>query len=231
MVKKFYLIALTFLYLSSFGQTVEVKKTSETVRGNKIEGYSTELEGKYSDANSQWNKFLKDIGKVKLFSSDPTVITQPVFNGTVYPTGLLYAHIFENGSFTRVWLGIQPKEWEERNVEYVNKQLEKLIYQFGIQFYRSKVQLQINETKEASDAVEKQKQRLVNQSKDMTIQLSNNEQEKIHLDKSVDANKLEHEALLIKLDRNKKAQDSLTNVCEQIKKVMTSHQERLRKIN
>ncbi len=65
----------------------------------------------------------------------------------------------------------------------------------------------------------------------MNIQLGNNEQEKIHLDKSVDANKLEHEALLIKLERNKKAQDSLVNVSEQIKKVMITHQDQLRKIN
>lgn len=230
-MKKFYAITLTFFCSTSWAQTVTVKPTSEKVKGDKLEGFSTELEGKNSDINSQWSKFLKDIGRVKLFSSDPMVITEPNFNGTVYPKGILYGHIFENGSITRVWLGIQPKDWEEKDVEFANKQLEKLVYQFGIQFHRSKVQAQINETKEASDAVEKQKQRLVNQNKDMTIQLGNNEQEKIHLDKAVDANKLEHEALIIKLERNKKAQDSLANVSEQIKKVMTTHQDRLRKIN
>ena len=64
-----------------------------------------------------------------------------------------------------------------------------------------------------------------------SIALGNNEQEKIHLNKVMDANKLEHEALLIKLERNKKAQDSLANVSDQIKKVMNIHQEKLRKIN
>lgn len=228
---KFYTIVFTFFCATSFAQTVTVQKTNEKVKGDKLEGFSTELEGKFSEVNSQWNKFLKDMGRVKLFSSDPTVVTDPVFNGTLYAKGIVYGHIFENGNSTRVWLGIQPKEWEEKDVENANRELEKLAYQFGIQFYRSRVQVQIDETKEASDAVEKQKQRLINQNKDMTIQLSNNEQEKIHLDKSMDANKLEHEALLIKLQRNKKAQDSLVNVNEQIKKVMDSHQERLRKIN
>ncbi|MBI1770245.1 MAG: hypothetical protein HY015_03735 [Bacteroidetes bacterium] len=230
-MKKFYILALTFFCTTSWAQTVTVKSTNEKVKGDKLDGFSTELEGRHSDINSQWNKFLKEIGRVKLFSSEPVVITEPNFNGTVYPKGILYAHIFENGSITRVWLGIQPKEWDEKDVEFVNKQLEKMTYQFGIQFHRSKVQSQIDETSEAANAVEKQKQRLVNQNKDMTIQLGNNEQEKTHLDKAVDANKLEHEALLIKLERNKKAQDSLTNVGEQIKKVMTTHQERLRKIN
>ncbi len=230
-MKKFYVIALTFCCATSRAQTVTVKPTSEKVKGDKLDGFSTELEGKNSDINSQWNKFLKEVGRVKMFSSDPQVITEPNFNGTVYPKGILYAYIFDNGNLTRVWLGIQPKNWEEKDVEFANKQLEKLVYQFGIQFHRSKVQAQINETKEAADAVEKQKQRLVNQNKDMNIQLGNNEQEKIHLDKSVDANKLEHEALLIKLERNKKAQDSLANVSEQIKKVMITHQDQLRKIN
>ncbi len=65
----------------------------------------------------------------------------------------------------------------------------------------------------------------------MTIQLANNEKEKIHLQKSIDNNKLENEALKIKLERNKTAQDSLVNVVLQIKKVKEAHQERLRKIN
>jgi hypothetical protein len=230
-MKKFYVIALTFLCLTSFAQTVSVKKTSEKVKGDKVEGFATELEGKYTDISSQWSKFLKDIGRVKLFSSDPTAITEPVFNGTVYPKGIVYAHIFENGSKTSMWLGIQPKEWEEKDADYANQQLEKLVYQFGIQFHRSVVQSQIDETNDAAVAVEKKALRLMNQSKEMSIQLANNEQEKIHLIKAMDANKLEHEALLIKLERNKKAQDSLVNVSQQIKKVKDAHLEKIRKIN
>jgi hypothetical protein len=231
MAKTFYTLVILSFCITSLAQSIEVKKTGEKVKGDKVEGFSVELEGKFSDVNSQWSKFLKDIGRVKLFSSDPTVVTEPVFNGTVYPKGVMYAYIFENGTTARVWLGIQPKEWEEKDVEFANKQLEKLAYQFGLQFSRSKVQIDIDQAREAAAAVEKQRQRLIGQNKDMTIQLANNEQEKIHLSKSVDANNLEHEALLIKLDRNKKAQDSLTHVNEQIKKVMTTHQERLRKIN
>ncbi len=230
-MKKFYVLALTFFCATSFAQTATVKTTNEKVKGDKVEGYFVELDGKYNDINSQWSKFLKDLGRVKLFSSDPTIITEPVFNGTVYPKGVLYGYSFENGSSTRVWLGIHPKDWEEKDVDYANKQLEKLVYQFGIQFYRSKVQSQIDETTDAAAAVDKQKLRLINQNRDMTIQLSNNEQEKIHLNKVMDANNLEHAALLIKLERNKKAQDSLANVSDQIKKVMTTHQEKLRKIN
>ncbi|MGC4022549.1 MAG: hypothetical protein QM734_11690 [Cyclobacteriaceae bacterium] len=208
-----------------------MKKSNEKVKGENLEGYSTELEGKLAEVSSQWSKFLKELGRVKLFSSEPVIITEPNFNGTVYPKGTVYAHIFESGNQTRVWLGINPKEWEEKDVETANKQLEKLTYQFGIRYYRSKVQGQIDETQEAGDAVEKQKQRLINQGKDLELQLTNNEKEKVQLDKSLVLNKLENEVLKIKIEKNKKAQDSLANVGEQIKKVKGTHQEKLRKIN
>ena len=223
--------ALIIIDTCAWSQTVTVKKQNEKVKGESVEGYSAELEGKFSDVSSSWSKFLKEVGRVKLFSSDPTVVTEPNFDGTVYPKGILYAHIFENGNQTRVWLGILSKEWDEKEAALAIKELEKLVYQFGIRFNRDKVQRQIDETQQAADAVERQNQRLINQHQEMTIQLANNEKEKIHLEKSLENNKLENEALKIKLVKNKKAQDSLANASIQIKKVKDAHLERMRKIN
>src|SRR5258706_6214582 len=223
--------ALIIINTCAWSQTVTVKKQNEKVKGERVEGYSTELEGKFSEVSSSWSKFLKEVGRVKLFSSDPTVVTEPNFDGTVYPKGILYAHIFESGNQTRVWLGILSKEWDEKDGALADKQLEKLVYRFGIQFNRDKVQRQIDEAQQAVDAVERQNQRLINQNKDMMIQLANNEKEKITLQKSIENNKLENEALKIKLEKNKKAQDSLANASIQIKKVKDAHLERLRKIN
>jgi hypothetical protein len=232
MRNKFYTASIMIVISTAcWSQTVTVKKQKEKIKGENVEGYSTELDGKLSDVNSSWTKFLKDVGRVKLFSSEPIVVTEPNFNGTVYPKGVLYAHIFENGNQTRVWLGLLPKEWEEKDVDIASSETEKLVYQFGIRYNREKVQKQIDETQQAVDAVEKQTQRLIGQNKDMTIQLANNEKEKIHLEKSIENNKLEYEALKIKLVKNKKAQDSLANASIQIKKVKEVHEERLRKIN
>ncbi|MBS1488138.1 MAG: hypothetical protein JST43_11180 [Bacteroidetes bacterium] len=232
MSNKFYVLLLFVGLGQGLGaQTVTAKKQSEKVKGETTDGFAVELEGKQEAVNAQWSKFLKEIGRVKLFSSEPVVITEPNFNGTVYPKGVIYAHIFESGKQTRVWLGTLKKDWEEKELEYANKQLEKLVYRFGVQYNRSVVQTQIDESIQAAQAVEKQQQRLVNQNKELAIQLSNNEQEKIQLQKSVDANKLENESLKIKIDKNKKAQDSLKNAVIQIKKAGELHRERLRKIN
>jgi hypothetical protein len=226
----FVLFFLSVISIAGISQTVTVKKQSEKVKNESADGAGAELDGKQSDVNTQWSKFLKDLGKVKLFSSDPIVINEPVFNGTIYK-GILYAYTFENGNKTRVWIGYLSKEWDEKELDFISKQTERLVYQFGVQFYRAQVQKQIDETTQAIQAVEKQKQRFVNQNKDLTLQLANNEQEKVQLEKSLEANQLENEALKIKIEKNKKAQDSLVNASSQIKKVMETHKERLRKIN
>jgi hypothetical protein len=222
---------MTFL-TTAHGQQVTVKKQKETVKSESIEVFAVTLDGKKEDISSSWNKFLREVGKPKLLSINPMTIAEPILNGKTYTGKAFYADTKKNNeTSSTVWAGINPTEWNESEVDDVNRGLEKLLNQFGISYYRQKVQVQIDESQQALDAVEKQKQRMLNQNKDLTLKLSNNEQEKIQLEKSLESNKLENAALKIKLENNKKAQDSLVNVGVQIKKVMESHKENQKKIN
>jgi predicted RNase H-like nuclease (RuvC/YqgF family) len=231
-MNKFFVSALFMLLLiSAHGQNVTVLKEKEKVKGTSIEVYALTLEGKKDDISSAWNKFLKDLGKLKQ-STNPMTVSEPVISGTTYSANVFYADFKKNNeNSSTVWAGINPAEWNEAEIGRVNRELDKLVYQFGVTYYRQKVQEQIDETQEALDAVEKQKQRTLNQNKDLTLKLSNNEQEKIQLEKSIEANKFENAVLKVKLENNKKAQDSLANVGVQIKKVMETHKEKQRKIN
>lgn len=226
-------IILGFFAIANIGiaQTVNVKKHSEKVKSETAEGFSADLEGKRADVNTVLNKFLKEIGKIKFLSADPVVVTEPNINGTVYPKGVIYALTTESGSVTTIWLGARATEWESKDFSFIQKQLEKFTYQFGVRFYREKMQAQIDETQQAADAVEKQSVRFINQGKDLANKLTNNELEKIKLEKALEANKLENAALKIKIDNNKKAQDSIANVAVQVKKVKEAQMEKLRKIN
>jgi len=224
-------VLFTLFIISAHCQTVTVLKEKEKVKGESIDVYALTLDGKKDEISSAWNKFLKDIGKLKQ-STDPMTVSEPVISGTTYSANVFYADFKKNNeTSSTVWAGINPAEWNEAEIGRVKRELEKLVYQFGVNYYRQKVQVQIDETQEALDAVEKQKQRTLNQTKDLTLKLSNSDQEKIQLEKSLEANKLENAALKIKLENNKKAQDSLANVSVQIKKVMESHKEKQRKIN
>lgn len=217
--------------ISGFSQTVSVNKQKEKVKGESVDVFAITLEGKTEDISSSFNRYLKEIGKLKLFAK-PITVSDAILSGTTYSSNVFYADVNKNNETTSTaWVGINPTEWNEADVEKVNRGLEKLLYEFGVTYYRQRVQVQIDESQQALDAVEKQKQRMLNQNKDFTLKLSNNEQEKVQLEKSLEANKLENASLKIKLENNKKAQDSLANVGIQIKKVMDSQKEKQKKIN
>ncbi len=213
-----------------YSQKVSVEKKSEKIKGESAEGYTTELEGKKDDVAASYSRFIKDLGKVKS-GNDYQYIEGPALGGTIYTTGVVYAKTRGNEEKASVWLGIKAAEWTVNDITLVEKQLEKLVYQFGIKFYRDKIQVQINEGQQAADAVVRQQQRLTNQNKELNIKLGNNAQEKIQLDKSIEANKLENLVLIQKIENNKLAQDSVKLAGEQIKKVIEAHKERQRKVN
>lgn len=226
-----FLLICLCISTASFAQlTVVVKSKSEKIIGASADGYASELIGKKEDVTSAWGKFLKDIGKAKNPGGTIT-ITEPAVGATVYEKGILYATVEGNEEKATVWLGLNKEEWTVNDIEIVNKELEKLVYRFGVKFYRDQIQKEIDEAQQASDAVDKQKQRLLNQNKDLVNKLVNNEQQKIQLEKSLETNKLDHFVLLQKIENNKKSQDSVANAGVQIKKVVEVHKERQRKVN
>jgi len=237
-MNKFKLVCIClFITIMTHAQTVTVKKSTEKIKGEDAEGFYAELEGKKDAVASAWSKFIKDIGKTKLMPTDPVVITEPIVGGTAYEKGILYATkkekaaTKEKGEITTVWLGLKAGEWVVNDISIVNRELEKMVHQFGVKYYRDKIQLLIDEAQRATEAVERQKQRLTNQTKDYVMKVGSNEQEKVQLEKSLEVNKLEHAVLLQKIENNKKSQDSLVIAGEQIKKALELQKERQRKVN
>ncbi|MGE0770653.1 MAG: hypothetical protein AB7K37_02990 [Cyclobacteriaceae bacterium] len=224
---------LTLCLVIGFGaqaQTVKVEEQNKKIKGEDASGYQTTLEGAKEDVSAAWARFLKDVGKTKQ-ALDYITVTDPAMGGTVYSKAIVYALSDGNAESTAVWLGIIESEWKVNDISLVTKELEKLTYQFGVKYYRDKIQAQIDEAVRALNAVERQQQRLVTQNRDLNIKLGNNEQEKVQLEKSLEANKLEHAVLLVKIENNKTSQDSVVEAGEQIKKVIELHKERQRKVN
>lgn len=226
----FSLIGL-FLISPVWAQTVTVQKQTEKIRNEQADGFTTELSGKKEAIAAAWSKFLKDIGKSKVTGGEYQSINDPVVGGTVYTGAILYCQLKGEDEKTKVWFGLLPTEWKVNDIEIVNKELEQMAYRFGVQFYRDQIQLQIDEAQRAVEAVEKQTQRLISENKNLSNRLSNNEQQKIQLEKSLKENELENLVLKQKLVNNKKSQDSVAEATVQIKKVVELHKERQRKVN
>ena len=228
---KFEYVILCLLFsVAVYGQKVTTEKQGQKINGGESEGFATTLEGKKDHVAMSWNKFLKEFGKPKQAGGFMS-ISEPALGGTAYSQGVIYSDIKDKGETTQVWLGIKADEWTVNDIEIVKKELEKEVYRFGIKYYKDKIQAQIDEAQRAFDATTRQSQRLVNQNKDLTIQLGNNEQEKVKLEERLEANSLEHAVLLQKLENNKLAQDSVVQAGDQIKKVIELHKERQGKVN
>jgi hypothetical protein len=215
--KTFFLSAITLLLsLWCNAQNVSVKKEAMRVKNENAEGYHIVLDGK--EINSVFIKYLKNHGKLKQ-GFDFHTLTESTLNGKMY-TSDIYAISKENENNVEAWIGINTKEWSSDDAATVSKELEKMMLAFGVQYYRDKIQLQIDESNRALQAVEKQQQRLASQNRDLNTRLEDNKREKVQLEKSIETNKFENESLLKKIEQNKKDQDSVQIANSQIKKII-----------
>lgn len=227
--KKFFILFIPLIISAYAGaQTVKVKKEKSTVKGESMEGYSVELQGTGAEVSASFAKYLKTIGKTK--QGEFFTVSEPNINGLTY-TQPIYGTANENGKSATAWLGVNPSALGKEDADKLDKELEKLMKEFGIKFYRDKIQVQIDESMRATQAVEKQKQRLLNENKSLSAKLEDNKREKIQLEKSIVDNKAEQENLLKRIEQNKKAQDSVAVAAEQIKKVVELHKDKQRKVN
>jgi hypothetical protein len=223
--KIFFLLVALFPFISH-GQTVHVEKRSSRVHGDNVPGYQVALSSPEADVRHALEKYLKLLGKTK-YSDDVITTMEPVIAGNKYVMPL-YATTRQVATTTAAWIGMNYENGEEGTV---SRDLEKLVYDFGVTFYRDKIQSQLDESMRALQTVERQQTRLVNQNKDLSNKIEGNKREKIELEKSLVENKIELEELTKKLQANVKAQDSIAVAAEQIRKVVAMHKEKQQKVN
>ena len=202
-LRKFIAFVFVASSLSVFAQSVKVSKETVRIKGKNADGYEVELEGTTDEVNTALSKYLKTFAKMKL-GANPLTTSEAVISGRMYKSPV-YATTREKGDRTAAWIGIRVDEWINDEAEKVMKELERITYDFGIRFYRDKIQVQVDESIRALQAVERQQQRMLAESKNLTLRLENNQKEKIQLEKALDVNKLEYLNLLTKIEQNKKA--------------------------
>ncbi len=229
--KKFsFLVILTLLAFQLAAQSIKVKKEKARIKGENVEGYEVELAGSFNAIQSAFTKYLKTMGKVR--GGEPITLTGASL-GTSSTTSTVYGVVKEKekDKFSQVWLGIRKEEWPEGDYDKGNKELEKIIYNFAVQYNQGVIQEDIDESITALNAVEKQQQRLLTENKNLNMKLEDNKREKLQLEKSLENNKLNYETLLKNIEANKYAQDSVAQAGVQIKKVMEAQKEKKKKVN
>lgn len=223
------LTLMLFISLLAHAQSGKVKRETARIKGENTEGYGTDLEGSSEEVSASLLKYLKSIGKVK--QSDGVIMLTESLSVGSNTKNPVYAVVKEKGSGAQAWIGILPNEWEADQGNKLDKELEKMLHEFGVKYQKERVQLEIEASTQALTAVEKQQQRLVTENKNLNTKLENNKKEKLRLEKSLEDNKLDYETLLKNIDKNKHAQDSVALAGEQIKKVIEQQKEKQGRIN
>lgn len=226
--KKFFTICLFFASSITWAQTVVVTKTDQRIKGEKGLGYATTLEATKAEVNASLLKYMKTFGKAKQ-QDDLIVVAETTLNGQTYNKPM-YALVSGAGSSAKAWIGVSMKEWSPDSAN-LTTQLEGLVKLFGVNFYRDKIQGQIEEAQQAFDAVEKQQVRASNENKNLLQKIENNQNEHAQLLKALQNNRADSIALYLKLEENKKSKDSLFLVSEKVKKALEFQKERQRKVN
>ena len=224
MVVKMFFLSLLIAPLVCIAQTVDVKQETAWIDGAKMNGFQVDLVGSSEEVKTSLSRFLKSIGKPKT-SGDHLEILEPTIAGKK-SVDILYATSKTSGKTTAAWLGSSSAS----EATGPDRDIQRLVYDFAVTFYREKIQLQIDESLRALQAVEKQQARLANQHKDLNNKIDNNGKEKIALEKALVQNKADLEDLTRKLASNGQAQDSVAVAAEQIRKVVEMHRERQRKV-
>lgn len=226
-VKKFFALGIFMLAgVLAYAQKVTVSAGSERINGKNCDGYSTLLTGSVEEVNTSLTKYLKTLGKVKT-TGNQFQVSEAQVNLTKY-VNPFFAVSKVKGEQVMVWMGASE---ESDSVKSIRNELEKLVYNFGVKFYKDKIQADIDESLRAQNAAEKQRQRLTLEGKNLASRQEMNAKEKIRLEKALADNKLDSTKFVTALARNRKSLDSLAVAAEQIRKMVEAHKERQRKVN
>jgi len=210
--------------------TIATMQAAEKIRDEVCSGYSIKIAGEFNEVHDAFIKNLKTYGKVKEDRRRISV-SNPSINGTMHQEKSMYALAKKGAPENYLWVGINMQEWEQASIDLINPQMEQVLKNFVLAYYRGRAQKKIDETQKAWNSIEKLQSKTVKQSSDLSRRLENNVKEKARLQQAIVDNDNENVSLKARLVSNKKAQDSIAKVLEQVKKKMAVHQEELRKIN
>jgi len=223
-----FVIALAYLLPDAFPQKITISSQTKRVNGHNYSGYQSEIAGDYEDIKSGWLKPLRKNAKLKTKRNHYRIDELALLNLGIVVTG--FSKISSNDSTVSIWLALNPEEISEDTIELVNSELESILYNFTFEYYKAIVQKQIKDAERAAAFTSKKHQQLIQEAKSMDLKLLDAQNEKKKLEESLISIELELQVILQRLENNKDDQESTYQDLEEIKKVLESYKEKLKKL-
>lgn len=196
--------------LSAPAQDIKVEKFSK----DNTTGYKVLLLDEQGKADDFLPIYFKNDGRVRnrWGMNEISALTRADFN---HPEITLTYEIDEVDEMSRVLFLVSDTVENSIVID-----LEKMTYNFGVDFYRFLAQEDIDESLQALAYTERQHQRLLKDSVNLQRNLKDNQDEKVELEEALELNGLNYQVLLQKIENNSQSQDSLLMVMEKIRRLI-----------
>jgi hypothetical protein len=215
---------------SGFAQ--KARSESATINSQKYSGYSIIIADDTEKVSDFWLNELKSKGKIRR-KRDFFQIGELKLPDEYYPEALYYTRIINRDSISsKIWIALNPETLlaGENGKENVNLALENYVSSLETEYDRYLIQLQIADAERAVTFTSRQKQRLIQNGKNLQYQLEESKAEKERLLESIEMLELEILALAQKIENNKGALDQADIDLDKINKMMETYRQNLRKL-
>ena len=225
-MKRFLFIFI--LFTSPMGvsaQHVVVAPSIVRITNIKCGGYKTALEGTTEQVTEALKKELRNLGKMRERNTY-FHITEVKLGGEYFENVNFYAELKPGETKQIVWFGVDSTGMSGDTRDFINGELEKLTYHFGVNFYKGLVQAEIDESSTAEQFTVRKIKRLERELESLKTQLEDNEKELIRLEQEIEANKLQHLVLEQKITDNVADHEESMKSLEKIQKVIEAQRKK-----
>ena len=212
-----------------FGQNYDIKKESQRINNKKYSGVSSVVEADLSKVEPYWIDYIKENGKARrkrnYYQLSEFSIQDMGIDTLTYAT-----RVEASGQNSLIWIAPLLNDLEEEDISTLNTDLEKILKMATRGYYVSEVQKRIDDAEAAATSVSKNHQKLIYEGEKLVIDLEGAEELKADLIARLEETELKIRVLNQQIIDNKVAVDSVYNDLEQVKKVIETHKESLKKI-
>ena len=220
---------LVFITSMSFGQQYDIKKETQRVNNKKYIGVSSLVDGTPEAVESFWISYVKEHGKSRR-KRNYYQLSEFSIEDLLVDTLDYVTRVEDRNNQGLIWLATFSEDLSETEIESLNSDIEKILKKATRGYYVSEVQEKIDEAEAAAVTVSKNHQKLIYESEKLTTDLEGAKELKADLETRLQETDLKIKVLQQQIIDNKAAIDSVYHDLEQIKKVIESHKESMKKI-
>ena len=224
-----FLVFGIFIANSISAQNYQIKSESQRVNSERYLGVSSFVDGEFDKVEDYWLDYIKDHGKVRR-RRNYYQITQFNVKDMGVDTVVYATRVDSKDSLGLLWIAPIGYAYEEKDLNSLNKDLEKILKHATRGYYVNVAQKKINQSEDAAVVMSKNHQKLIYKGETLADDLVATELLKSELEARLEETNLEIKVLNQQIVDTKEAELRAYEDLEKIKTVIDGHKKSLEKI-